>query len=112
MAPTGLAATTSGNAERHTTTLRRLRQIGSLLATIIVTSGFLAQPSLAAQTSSCQAYNPQTCAVTTATAAQPRASGSALPFTGLDLALLGIGGGTLIGSGLVIRGLTRRASGT
>lgn len=57
-------------------------------------------------------YNPQTCNVSSsqanAASSTGAASSSSLPFTGLDIVLLVIGGGTLIGAGLVVRAATRR----
>jgi hypothetical protein len=78
---------------------------------LVVAIGLLMVPSAAlAQSSTCQAYNPQTCesssesssAVTTTTDA------GTLPFTGLDVALLAVGGGALLGAGFVVRRLSRR----
>jgi hypothetical protein len=65
--------------------------------------------ALAQGSSACQAYNPQTCSAlsTNPRNAVPTSSGS-LPFTGLDIVLLVIGGGTLLATGLVARRLTRR----
>ncbi len=64
-------------------------------------------PSVAAAkgSSTCQAYNPQLCQVTTT---GHSSSAGTLPFTGLDVALLAIGGGSLLGTGLVVRRLSRR----
>ncbi len=68
--------------------------------------------ALAQGSSTCQAYNPQLCSVgsgqSVASAASPSASQGTLPFTGLDLTLLAVGGGGLLGAGLVMRRLTRR----
>jgi hypothetical protein len=66
--------------------------------------------ALAESSSTCEAYNPQTCnsiepqqsTTTTST------SDGTLPFTGLDVALLAAGGGTLLGAGVVVRRLSRR----
>jgi len=65
--------------------------------------------ALATSSSTCQAYNPQTCNALSTTQHSATNSGS-LPFTGLDVVLLLIGGGTLIGTGLVVRALTRRVN--
>ena len=69
------------------------------IATVIVTVFLvLSIPSTAlAASSTCQAYNPQDCTST-----------GSLPFTGLDLALLVGGGCVLLGTGVVVRRLTRR----
>ena len=78
-----------------------MRRIAILVVAIalMVPSAALAQGS-----STCQAYNPQiACTPTTATTSQ-----GTLPFTGLDVALLAAGGGTLLGLGLIVRRLSRR----
>lgn len=72
----------------------------------------LAMPAAAAAqdgTSSCQAYNPQLCQVRHNQRATGAAGTGTLPFTGLDVALLAVGGGGLLGTGLVVR---RLSSGT
>jgi hypothetical protein len=66
---------------------------------------------MAAGSATCQAYNPQTC--TPASVTQTRGptnsvNGSTLPFTGLDVVLLVVGGGTLLGAGFVVRRASRR----
>lgn len=61
--------------------------------------------ALAQGSSTCQAYNPQTCAVTRNA---PSSRAGSLPFTGLDVGLLAAGGGVLLGAGLVVRRLSRR----
>jgi hypothetical protein len=73
------------------------------IATLLASFALLLAPStaLAQNSSQCQAYNPQTCNVTTS-------NGGTLPFTGLDVALLAVGGGTLLAAGLVVRRLSRR----
>ncbi len=73
-------------------------------------------PSVALGASStCQAYNPQECgssnqgtSTTEGTEATTTAATSTgtLPFTGLDVALLAAGGGTLLGAGFVVRRLS------
>jgi hypothetical protein len=74
------------------------------IATLVITLALMAPATALAQGSStCQAYNPQTCNALT----QSTSSGS-LPFTGLDMVLLVIGGGTLLATGMVLRRLTRR----
>jgi hypothetical protein len=82
------------------------------IATLAASFALLAPGSaLAASSSTCQAYNPQLCTVTPFSQTRTTstdASGSTLPFTGLDVALLALGGGTLAGAGLVVRRLSRR----
>jgi hypothetical protein len=63
--------------------------------------------AVAASSSTCQAYNPQLCVVSSGTSAGTSSSGT-LPFTGLDVALLAAGGGTLVGAGFVVRRASRR----
>jgi hypothetical protein len=82
-----------------------MKRIATVAATIA-----LATPgaAMAAGTSStCQAYNSQLCSVT-----HHRANDGdgTLPFTGLDAALLAVGGGTLLGSGFLVRRLSGRQS--
>ena len=65
-----------------------------------------------AQSSTCQAYNPQFCQSVSATTASngtgTTSSSGTLPFTGLDVVLLVAGGGTLLAAGFVVRRLSRR----
>lgn len=76
----------------------------------------------AGSSSTCQAYNPQLCTVahntgsgtptpgsSTTTTTTAGNVGGTLPFTGLDVALLAVGGGGLLGTGLVVRRLSNRA---
>jgi len=66
----------------------------------------LMAPALAQASSSCTSYNnPALCAATTT---RTTTSASTLPFTGLDVVLLLVGGATLLGAGLVIRTFSRR----
>jgi len=74
----------------------------------------LALPGMAfaSSSSTCQAYNSQLCnSVSPTTAARTTAAstGTTLPFTGLDVLLLGAGGAVLLGSGLVVRRFSRDA---
>ena len=86
--------------------MKRIAVLGLTIAWLIPAT------ALADGGSTCQAYNPQTCNVSnaqgTTTPTTNTTSSGSLPFTGLDVVLLVIGGGTLIGAGLVIRVLTRR----
>jgi hypothetical protein len=71
--------------------------------------------ALAVSSSTCQAYGQQLCAVqgssnnaANTTTNTTTTSQSTLPFTGLDVVLLVVGGGALLGAGLVVRVLSRR----
>ena len=77
-----------------------MKRITALVAVLA-----LAAPAAAsAESSTCQAYNPQLCKVTTTPSSTAASSSSGtLPFTGLDVALLAAGGGGLLGIGLVVR---------
>jgi hypothetical protein len=83
------------------------------IATIIVGLALLLPSgALASGSSTCQSYNPQLCSVASNSAAQTTpttssTSASTLPFTGLDVVLLAVGGGMLLGAGLVVRRLSR-----
>jgi hypothetical protein len=81
--------------------------------TLFVVSVALLAPAgaLAVSSSTCQAYSQQVCAVQSSSndaADTTTTSQSTLPFTGLDVVLLVVGGGTLLGAGLVVRVLSRR----
>ena len=77
-------------------------------------------PSVALGASStCQAYNRETCTVTTSTISTAPGSTSGptgttasgtLPFTGVDVALLAGGGLTLLFAGFTVRRLSRRTN--
>ena len=79
---------------------------------ILVIAWLIPTSAVAKGSSTCQAYNPQTCNVlstqSNAASSTAAASSGSLPFTGLDVFLLVIGAGTLIGAGLVLRAVTRR----
>ncbi|MDQ6745245.1 MAG: hypothetical protein M3Z27_04400 [Actinomycetota bacterium] len=62
----------------------------------------------AASSSTCQAYNPQLCSVAHHGPSTSGSGSGTLPFTGLDVALLAVGGGGLLGTGLVVRRLSSR----
>lgn len=76
------------------------------ITTLVVAIAFAgaAPGSALAQGSTCEAYNPQLCKVTP----HSDATSGTLPFTGLDVALLAVGGGGLLGTGLAVRRLSRR----
>jgi hypothetical protein len=78
------------------------------IAALVLTLALLVPATALASSSTCQTYSPQTCnVVTTQTGAT---SSGSLPFTGLDVVLLVAAGATLIGTGLVVRALTRRVN--
>ncbi len=91
-----------------------MKRISALVGVLGVLA-LLAIPGIAvaASSSTCQAYSPQTCnsvsngTVTTGDTTTTDSSGT-LPFTGLDVALLVAGGGTLLVAGFVVRRLSRR----
>ena len=76
--------------------------------------------TVASASSTCQAYNTQTCQNGTSTTvtttptdsetptATATATSSTLPFTGLDIGVLLVGGVALLGAGLVVRRISRR----
>jgi hypothetical protein len=75
------------------------------IATLVVALALIAAPAsaFAQGSSTCQAYNAETCGPQQISRAQGQ-----LPFTGLDVVLLVAGGGTLLGAGFVVRRLSRR----
>ena len=79
------------------------------IATLVVALALIVPGSALAQSSStCQAYNPELCNVSTDQNDGTTTADGTLPFTGLDVALLAVGGGGLLGAGLVVRRLSRR----
>jgi hypothetical protein len=85
------------------------------IATVVIALALLIQSTaLASGSSTCQSYNQELCSVAGNSAAQSTPSAttasSTLPFTGLDVVLLAVGGGTLLGAGVVVRRLSRSAS--
>jgi hypothetical protein len=94
--------------------MKRISALAGVLAILV-----LALPGIAAASSSstCQGYGSQTCpsvgnanvpSSTSNNASTVASSAGTLPFTGLDVALLVAGGGTLLGAGFVVRRLSRR----
>jgi hypothetical protein len=86
-----------------------MKRIVVMLAVVIA----LMVPAVAfgQESSTCQAYNPQLCessSAGTTTTPQSDASSGTLPFTGLDVALLAAGGGSLLAAGFFVRRLSRR----
>jgi hypothetical protein len=84
-----------------------MKRIAASLVGVALT---LAPGSALAQSSSCQAYNPQLCNVSAGTEATPSgvASSGTLPFTGLDIGLLAVCGGVLVAGGVVVRSRAKR----
>jgi hypothetical protein len=65
--------------------------------------------ALAQGSPTCQAYNPQLCSVNSSTVSSTGTTAqSTLPFTGLNVGLLAVGGTTLLGTGFAIRRLSSR----
>lgn len=79
-----------------------MKRMIALLAVLFA----LAAPatSLATGGSSCQAYNPQLCGSVSDGSAS---NGETLPFTGINVGLLALGGVTMLGAGLAVRRLSR-----
>jgi hypothetical protein len=84
-----------------------MRRIATLVVAValMLPGAALLVPSTAAAagSSTCQAYNPQSCPPDGSTV-----NSGTLPFTGLDVVLLLAGGGTLLAAGFVVRRLSRR----
>lgn len=77
--------------------------------TVAVALALAPASAFADDSSTCQSYNPQLCNIkTTQTTGTNVQSAHALPFTGLDVALLAAGGAILLGGGLVVRRLSTR----
>jgi hypothetical protein len=71
----------------------------------------LGAPAVAsAASSSCAAYSSQTCTNINTVQTRTFTQSASLPFTGLDVALLLAGAGILIGTGLVVRMISRHES--
>ena len=91
-----------------------MKRISALVGIFGVLALFAPSGAFAASSSTCQAYNPQLCSSvqnsnsSTGTGSPSSASSSTLPFTGLDIVLLVVGGGTLLAAGFVVRRLSRR----
>jgi hypothetical protein len=87
-----------------------MTKVTTLVTALLLSLALLPAAAMAAGSSTCQAYNPQLCSVST-TASTSSASTSTLPFTGLDVALLVAGGLVLTGAGLLVRAASRRVNG-
>jgi hypothetical protein len=86
----------------------KLTKVASFVTALVLCVALLPATALAAS-STCQAYNPQLCSVTTTTpTATSVPATSTLPFTGLDVALLVAGGVVLMGAGVLVRMASRR----
>ncbi len=84
-----------------------MKRIATLAAAIAVAA--TPGTALAESSATCQAYSPETnCEPPSTIATTPPTNDGTLPFTGLDVALLAVGGGTLLGTGFVVRRLSRR----
>jgi hypothetical protein len=82
-----------------------MKRISALVGVLIALILILPTAAIASS-STCQAYNEQNCSPASTTATT--GSSGTLPFTGLDVALLVAGGGTLLATGFVVRKLSRR----
>jgi hypothetical protein len=94
-----------------------MKRISALVGVLGVLLLVLPSIAVAASSSTCQAYSPQTCSSvsnsnvstgTSPTTTSTADSAGTLPFTGLDVVLLVAGGGTLLAAGFVVRRLSRR----
>lgn len=103
-----------------------MKRISILMVGAVLAFGVSGTALASGGGSTCQSYNPQTCSVisttttrtttptttstTSTTSTSPAttavASGT-LPFTGLDIGLLLVGGGVLLGTGLLVRRFSR-----
>jgi hypothetical protein len=96
--------------------MKRISALAGILAILVLA---LPGAAAAASSSTCQGYGSQTCpsignttvsnnTSNASNASTTASSAGTLPFTGLDVALLVAGGGTLLAAGLVVRRLSRR----
>lgn len=88
--------------------MKRIAMFIAVLSLMLVPSAALANSS------TCQQYSAQDCTANSvagqqATTSTTLASSSTLPFTGIDVVLLAVGGGSLLAAGLVVRRLSRGA---
>ncbi len=91
-----------------------MKRIAALVGVLGVLA--LVVPTVAVASSTCQGYASQACSSvgngtagnTTAGNTTAATSSGTLPFTGLDVVLLVVGGGTLLAAGFVVRRLSRR----
>ena len=87
-----------------------MRGLMKRIVTLVVVGVALIVPTaaLAQESSTCQAYNEQICSEVSNTATTAAENNGTLPFTGVDVVLLAVGGGALLGSGFVVRRVSRR----
>jgi hypothetical protein len=84
------------------------------IAVLIGVLALMAPSAALAQSSTCQAYNPQLCSSVSANGttspgtSTASTAASTLPFTGLDVVLLVVGGGALLSAGFIVRRVSRR----
>ncbi len=87
-----------------------MRRVATLLVGMALVLSVPASSALAAS-STCQAYNSQTCTTpttpTTPTTTTGIPTNTTLPFTGMDIVLLLVGAGILICTGLAVRRMSR-----
>jgi hypothetical protein len=83
-------------------------------ATLLVGLALMLAPSsaFAQGTSECQTYGPETCNVANSNSnvTSTSAGATTLPFTGLDVGLLAVVGGGLLGAGFAVRRVSRRTN--
>lgn len=88
--------------------MKRIVILAAMIGALVLPTAAFASGS-----STCQSYNPQLCQVVSNTSAtqasttSTTASASTLPFTGMDVGLLVVGGGVLLGAGLLVRRFSR-----
>jgi len=98
---------------------KTIREMSKYMSRVLALAGvtlvvFAPSAAFASGSSTCQAYNPQLCSSVgsghagTGTSSSSAGKSGTLPFTGLDVVLLLGGAVTLVGAGLVVRGLARR----
>ena len=88
------------------------------MLTVIIGALVVPGAAFASGSSTCQSYNPQLCTVVSSgsattpnvqatTTSTSAGSTGTLPFTGLDVGLLVVGGAVLLGAGLIVRRFSR-----
>jgi len=82
-----------------------MKKVATIVSVALLFAVLLPGAAFAAS-STCEAYNPQLCPVSTTP--PPTTTTSSLPFTGLDVALLVAGGVMLMGAGYLVRVASRR----
>jgi ABC-type amino acid transport substrate-binding protein len=88
-----------------------MKRIVTLLMSLALLAVVVLPSAAFAASSTCQSYNAQLCQVASNTASRTTgvttSTAGTLPFTGLDVGLLVVGGGALLGAGLVVRRFSR-----